>query len=122
MNEEPTRKQATKIKFVYSKPEEVRPIYVNGAYGGISPRGELICNFFFERPDLPKEERMPLIEGKPQVELTEHTFPISHTPDELVIRRDINAILIIPVQEISSIANWMLDKLKASNVIVEKGE
>jgi hypothetical protein len=122
MSEEPTRKQATKIKFVYSKPEEVRPIYVNGAYGGISPRGELICSFFFEHPDLPKEERMSLIEGKPQVEKIERTFPIGHAPDEVVIRRDINVILIIPAHEISTIANWMLDKLKASNIIIEKGE
>lgn len=122
MNEEPTQKQAMKIKFVYSKPEEVQPIYVNGAYGGMSPRGELICNFFFEHPDLPKEEKTPLVEGKLQVEQTERTFPINHTPDELVIRRDINVILIIPAQEISSIANWMLDKLKASNIIIEKDE
>jgi hypothetical protein len=122
MSVEPTRKEATNIKFVYGKPEDVRPVYVNGAYGGISPRGELIVNFFFERPDLPKEEKMPLIEGKPQVEHTERTFPIDHTPDELVLRRDINAILIIPIQEISGIANWMLDKLKASNIIVEKSE
>ena len=29
------------------------PIYANGAHGGISPRGELVMNFYLERPPLP---------------------------------------------------------------------
>ena len=119
---EPTRKETTKIKFVYNKPEDLQPVYVNGVYGGISPRGELIMSLFFEGPDVPEEERMPLVEGKPQLGQMARTFRISHAPDELVIRRDISVILVIPVQEVSSIANWMLDKLKASKIIVEKGE
>ena len=29
------------------------PTYVNGAQGGISPRGELVVHFYLERPPLP---------------------------------------------------------------------
>jgi len=122
MSGKPIQKRPARIKFIYGKSEDLQPVYINGAYGGISPKGELICSFYFEHPSIPKEERMPLVEGKPQTNQVTRLDSITHEADEMVMRRDIKATLIIPVQEISSIANWMLDKLKASNIIVEKGE
>jgi hypothetical protein len=121
MGGEQTRKERSKIRFVYHTSEDVRPIYVNGAYGGITPKGELICNFFLERMDVPSEEKMPLVKGMPQLDKIERKFRTEREPDEFVMRRDISAVLIIPIQEVANIANWMLDKLKASNIIVEKG-
>ena len=38
------------------------------------------------------------------------------------MKRDIRVRLIIPAQQISSIANWMIDALKASSITVEKKE
>lgn len=42
------------ITFKYLFPEDYDPIYVNGAHGGISPRGEIVVNFYLERPALPR--------------------------------------------------------------------
>jgi hypothetical protein len=122
MSENPSVKVPAKIKFVYDKREEMQPVYVNGAFGGISPKGELICSFYFEHPDIPQEQRMPLVNGKVQSAQEVRVGRVSHDTDEVVMIRDIKAILIIPVQEISSIATWMLDKLKASNIVVERQE
>jgi len=41
------------IRFTYEYREGYGPHYVNGALGGVSPRGEIIANFFFEKPALP---------------------------------------------------------------------
>jgi hypothetical protein len=41
------------IRFSYEYQEGYGPHYVNGALGGVSPRGEIIANFFFEKPTLP---------------------------------------------------------------------
>ena len=41
------------IRFTYEYQEGYAPHYVNGALGGVSPRGEIIANFFFEKPVLP---------------------------------------------------------------------
>ena len=41
------------IRFTYQYEEGYGPHYVNGALGGVSPRGEIIANFFFEKPVLP---------------------------------------------------------------------
>lgn len=41
------------IKFKYVFSYNYNPVYVNGAHGGVSPRGELVVNFYLERPPLP---------------------------------------------------------------------
>ena len=41
------------ITFKYVFSYNYNPVYVNGAHGGISPRGELVVNFYLERPPLP---------------------------------------------------------------------
>jgi hypothetical protein len=41
------------ITFKYIFTYDYNPEYVNGAHGGVSPRGELVVNFYLERPPLP---------------------------------------------------------------------
>jgi hypothetical protein len=47
----PKNKQELTFKYIF--PEDYNPAYVNGAHGGLSPRGELVINFYLERPPLP---------------------------------------------------------------------
>jgi len=42
-----------KMKYKYIFKDEYNPVYVNGAHGGISTRGEIIINFFLERHGVP---------------------------------------------------------------------
>ncbi|WP_105305268.1 DUF3467 domain-containing protein [Anaerolactibacter massiliensis] len=44
-----------KINFKYKYAEDYNPVYVNGAYGGISTRNEILVNFYLERSPIPKE-------------------------------------------------------------------
>jgi hypothetical protein len=41
------------MTFKYIFTYDYNPIYVNGAHGGVSPRGELVMNFYLERQPLP---------------------------------------------------------------------
>lgn len=41
------------ITFKYIFNYNYNPTYVNGAQGGISPRGEVVIHFYLERPPLP---------------------------------------------------------------------
>lgn len=43
------------INFKYKYAEDYNPVYVNGAYGGISTRNEILVNFYLERSPIPKE-------------------------------------------------------------------
>jgi len=111
-----------KIRFLYSRPDDYELAYVNGVYGGITPRGELMCHFFLEYSDIPAEEVAPLVGEQLQVDKISKKERAEHAPGELVYRRDVRVGLIIPIQHIASIANWMLDKLKASHISVEMKE
>ena len=44
------------IKFKYVFQEDYNPIYINGLFGGITPRGEVVINFFLERHGLPRSQ------------------------------------------------------------------
>ncbi|RJR20567.1 MAG: hypothetical protein C4582_09015 [Desulfobacteraceae bacterium] len=43
-----------KFKYIFSK--DYNPKYVNGAYGGVTPKGEITINFYFERQGLPTSQ------------------------------------------------------------------
>ena len=43
----------SKLKFKYLFKEDYNPVYVNGAHGGISTRGEIVINFYLERHGVP---------------------------------------------------------------------
>lgn len=42
-----------KVKYKYIFQNDYNPKYINGAYGGINPQGEIVANFYFERTPLP---------------------------------------------------------------------
>jgi hypothetical protein len=41
------------FKFKYIFTYDYNPVYINGAHGGVTPRGELVVNFYQERQPLP---------------------------------------------------------------------
>jgi len=43
-----------KFQFRYEYPEDYRPMVVNGAHGGVTPRGDIVMNLFYEQPGLPR--------------------------------------------------------------------
>ncbi len=45
------KKPELTFKYIYTY--DYNPVYVNGAHGGVSPRGELVANFYLERQPLP---------------------------------------------------------------------
>lgn len=44
-----------KITFKYVYPEDLRDLYINGLYGGVTPRGEIYIHFYSERHPIPKK-------------------------------------------------------------------
>ena len=45
------KKQDFTFKYIFTY--DYNPLYVNGAHGGVTPRGELVVNFYQERMPLP---------------------------------------------------------------------
>ena len=48
------------VKFKYIFDPAYNPKYANGAFGNITPHGEVALNFYFERSALPYEQEFAL--------------------------------------------------------------
>ena len=49
-------KPGDEITFKYLFLDDYHPEYVSGAFGGITPRKDIVLNFFFERSGLPNKQ------------------------------------------------------------------
>jgi hypothetical protein len=49
-----------KIRFKYVFDERYDPVYISGAMGGITPKQDIVVNFFFERHPVPYSETYTL--------------------------------------------------------------
>jgi len=56
------KKSNASIKYVY--PEHLRDLYVNGLWGGFTPRHEMYIHFFSQRNALPKTATHEIQDGK----------------------------------------------------------
>ncbi len=79
-----------KCKYIFA--DQYNPKYINGAYGGINSRGEIIINFYLERMPLPKAQTYELVSGKIHQEKLEEREPEDH--ESSVVRMVENGIIL----------------------------
>lgn len=53
--EMPMAEKPDKITFKYVHSEDLRDLYANGMYGGVTPRKEIYIHFYSERHPIPKK-------------------------------------------------------------------
>jgi len=96
------------VRFRYEIPGDYSPVYVNGAHGGVSPRGEIIIHFYHERPLLP-------------VSITHEITPagtigreIAQEPAEPknTLCRAVDAGVILSYENAKNFHNWLGERLK----------
>lgn len=108
------KKKAKKIRFIHNKPQDYRIYPVNGVWGGISGRGDLICNFFVEHHEVPKEEVHSLKEDG-------SLGPLEKKPrEEVRVIRDLQVGILVNREQAVSIANWILEKVKEYEKVTKK--
>lgn len=94
------------IKYIF--PDDYNPKYANGAWGGISPRGDLIVNFFLERMPLPTKETYEL---RPEGNLGQR---LNSDPEgiETTMIRFIQSGLVLNLENAISIHQWLGNKIE----------
>lgn len=93
------------VKFIHKFPDDYRIVPANGAWGGISPRGDLLMHFFVEHTAVPEIEIKSLNE--------DGTLASKKIKNEIEVVRDMQFGVMLTVEQANSLAYWILDKVKS---------
>ena len=94
-----------KFKYIFSK--DYNPKYVNGAYGGITPRGEITINFYLERQGLPISQTNEITpEGKLGSEIDTEPKDLQKS-----MIRFVDTGIILNVTSAKEICAWLQEKI-----------
>jgi len=103
--------QKVKVRFKYIQSPDYKLVFANGAYGGMTARGNFVMHFFNEYRPPPKEETVTMdregkvLETKPLWEDTDDERP--------AYLRELIVGVSVPREQAISIANWILEKMAA---------
>jgi hypothetical protein len=97
-----------KIKFKYIFDKDYNPAYINGAFGGLSPRGEIIVHFYLERSGLPISASYEFTDGKLSGELFE-VKPDDHSSSMV---RFIQNGIVMDYESARGIHKWLGDHIQ----------
>ena len=101
-----SKKNEMTFKYIFQY--DYNPIYVNGAHGGISPRGELVMNFYLERQPLPNEI---VHEITPAGTIGPETAVDPSDLTRSLVRQVINGV-VVNYQTARELHYWLGEKLK----------
>ena len=91
----------TNIRFDYHQCADYSPEYVNGCYGGKTPKGEVVLNFFKEGFSIPESEVYRLTDDG---ELGER---VSIIPEDAPFVRTISCGVIMSEKSAREIYEWL---------------
>lgn len=94
-----------RVKFTYSKSSYFRVIKVDGAWGGISPSGDIVMSTYNERAPIPDVQEFNITaEGKLNLVTQETTSQ--------GIMREVEVAMSMRPEAALAMANWLLDKVR----------
>jgi len=105
-------KKTKKLKYKYVIPENLPDCYINGAFGGITPRNEIHVHFFSERNPIPKEAVVEFEEKNGSMK------NVSEITGGDVVRL-VQASLVMDVDTAIRIKNWLDDRIDNINKTIE---
>lgn len=106
-------KKGKTLKFKYIFDNGYNAKYANGAYGGVTPRGEITINFYYERSPIPHDQIHNLTDDGRVGEIVE-TNPIDHTT---TLVRVVETGIILNVQTAKDIIQWLQNKIDVIELV-----
>lgn len=104
-----------KINFKYKFPEDYNPTYINGAFGGATPKGEIVANFFLERQAIPYEESQN-VDGFGRIIPTKN-----ETVEEIDVVRYVSTGVVLSLESAKDIYNWLGSHIQQLEMEGKKG-
>lgn len=94
-----------KVKYIFK--DDYNPKFINGAYGGISPRGEIVVNFYLERIAIPNSQTFKIVDGKREEQIDSE--PKDHSKS---IVRFVENGIILDYNNAKEIHRWLGEHIK----------
>ncbi|ODR94224.1 hypothetical protein AUC69_03490 [Methyloceanibacter superfactus] len=104
-----------RVRFYYLKSTQFRAIHVDGAIGGITPRGLIHASVYSERPAIPQSQEH---EVAPEGRLLD---PID-TEGKLGIVRELDVDLIMSKQAAAELRDWLTKRIEELDEIQKKSK
>ncbi|MGV8057871.1 MAG: hypothetical protein AB2L12_07620 [Smithellaceae bacterium] len=102
-----------KITFKYVHPDNLRDLYANGIYGGVTPRGELYIHFYSERHPIPK---------KATHKIDDHG--VLSTDGDVEIGGDVvrlvQSSVILDIGTAIALKDWLIEQINYAETILKK--
>jgi hypothetical protein len=96
------------ISFKYIFKYDYNPVYVNGAHGGVSPRGEIVANFYLERQPLPNEITHAI---NPDGSIGADVIAVNPENLNSTIVRYVSSGVVLNYQNAKALHGWLGDKI-----------
>jgi hypothetical protein len=99
------------LEFDYIKSNFFRVVYVDGVFGGISPRGMMAFAFYNERAPIPRKTAVTMVDGIPQ-------FGPGPTSAERVIDtrtgivREVETEVVMSIESAEALHRWLGEKIE----------
>jgi hypothetical protein len=110
-NEKKPEKLPSEIKFDYIKSNQFRVVHVDGAHGGVSPKGLIQMAFFSERAPIPQQETYMLEQGK--------LGKCKAVKQRDAIIREVEVETLIDLQVAKVIVQWLGDKINQAETLMK---
>ncbi len=101
-----------KIKFNYIKNELYAPTFANGALGGLTPKGELVINFYTEISSIPKSQTHEVEGNTIQPEIISEREPKEDATSLVNATRIISTGVILSATTATEIHAWLGTQLE----------
>ena len=101
-------KPDSSISFKYIFKYDYNPVYINGAHGGVSPRGEIVANFYLERQPLPNEITHAI---NPDGTIGADIIDVDPKNLNNIIVRYVSSGVVLNHQNAKALHNWLGDKI-----------
>ncbi len=110
--------QRPSIAFDYIKSREFRVIKVNGAIGGLTPRGDFVMNLWNERAPIPQRTVNQLIEVPSGLTIGDEIVESRVIRDALV--REVEVCCMMDIQTAKTLHTWLTNHIEQVDSSIER--
>jgi len=92
------------IKIFFRRAAEFKMIPVSGVWGGLTPQGNVYCDFFFEKAEIPENVVVQVGEGGTPAK------EVGRNPQNQMFVREVVVGLSMQPEIARSIGQWLIEK------------